>query len=341
MEPNGDELTSGQSRVDFQYLLTAVAGLMIILYVICKQSMTNNLEMRDNRTYHGNADFTQCQSPDCVRCQQPNTSQQLWRERMDHFIETQSFENQMKLCELHGSFQTIFFAEAPHREDETMEKQVTKTLNPTTYLYPRLKCSPWYDIEEIYSAAHTRDVQLLKDEFQSIRQDFDRVFSDYSEGNEAGWTRNNIPSGSWLVFHIFNQGERMEDSCLRCPRTVRVLQGLETFMSGVLFGYACFSVLQPGSHITPHYGPCNVRVRCHLGLYIPSRCSLTVARDKKQWKEGDCLLFDDSFLHEAENMSHDGLDCEKRSRVIFMVDLWHPGLNDLEKEALRHVFVPR
>lgn len=40
--------------------------------------------------------------------------------------------------------------------------------------------------------------------------------------------------------------------------------------------------------------------------------------------EGKCLLFDDSFLHEAENNS------EERPRVVLIVDVWHPDLTDEE-----------
>lgn len=50
-----------------------------------------------------------------------------------------------------------------------------------------------------------------------------------------------------------------------CPQTVEVLKSLKNFLRNCAFGNACFSVLKPGSNISAHYGPCNVRIRCHLG----------------------------------------------------------------------------
>ena len=39
-------------------------------------------------------------------------------------------------------------------------------------------------------------------------------------------------------------------------------------MARTVFGNAFVSVLEPGSEITPHCGPTNLRVRCHLALQV-------------------------------------------------------------------------
>ncbi len=57
----------------------------------------------------------------------------------------------------------------------------------------------------------------------------------------------------------------MAPNARRCPRAWRVLGQLRTFIANNVFGNACFSVLSPGAMITEHYGPTNVRLRCHLG----------------------------------------------------------------------------
>lgn len=76
----------------------------------------------------------------------------------------------------------------------------------------------------------------------------------------------------------------------------------------------------------------NVILNSFSGLKIPEGCSLTVAKVSKPWKEGDCLLFDDSFLHSASNENTD------EARVVLMLDLWHPYLSQAEKNALRYIF---
>ncbi len=42
--------------------------------------------------------------------------------------------------------------------------------------------------------------------------------------------------------------------------------------------------------------------------------------------EGKCILFDDSFLHEANNASD-------KPRVVLIIDIWHPDLFDAEVSA--------
>lgn len=49
--------------------------------------------------------------------------------------------------------------------------------------------------------------------------------------------------------------------------------------------------------------------------------------EKRAWREGECLLFDDSFDHEVV---HQG----DRERVVLLIDYWHPDLAPAEIAAL-------
>ena len=76
-----------------------------------------------------------------------------------------------------------------------------------------------------------------------------------------------------------------------------------------------FSIVEPSTHIRPHYGPSNDQLKAHLGLIIPVHWSgespssslaeplpcaeFTVGGEKRGWTEGRAILFDDSFLHEV------------------------------------------
>jgi hypothetical protein len=58
------------------------------------------------------------------------------------------------------------------------------------------------------------------------------------------------------------------------------------------------------------------------------RCGgLAVAREVRPWQAGRCLVFDDSFIHEAINQSDE-------TRVVLIFDLRHPALTGPEREAL-------
>lgn len=95
-------------------------------------------------------------------------------------------------------------------------------------------------------------------------------------------------------------------------------------ISGLIY----VSRMGPGTHIAAHRGPTNLRVRCHLGIEVPSGdCAIRVAGETRYWEEGRCLVFDDFFEHEAWNhTAHD--------RIVLIVDLWHPALSPSEVRLL-------
>lgn len=134
-------------------------------------------------------------------------------------------------------------------------------------------------------------------------------------------------TGSWDVFMLFERGRKHEDNCLRCPAITAVVEAHPTMRT--LGGLIYVSRMKPETHIAPHRGPTNLRLRCHLGIEIPEgNCGLRVSGETRRWKEGRCLLFDDSFEHEAWN--HTG-----RPRIVLIVDLWHPALSAAEVRLLR------
>ena len=81
-----------------------------------------------------------------------------------------------------------------------------------------------------------------------------------------------------------------------------------------------FSRLVPGTHLMKHCGPSNFRLRCHLGLVVPPNVRIRCANEIREWKAGQCLIFDDSFEHEVW---HDGAE----DRVVLICDLWHPDVD--------------
>ena len=90
-----------------------------------------------------------------------------------------------------------------------------------------------------------------------------------------------------------------------------------------------FSVLAPDTHIKAHYGVTNTRVVTHLPLRIPGGdCRLVVGGEAHAWREGRCVTFDDTFLHEAWNRTAE-------VRVVMILDTWNPDLTEAECGALK------
>lgn len=80
---------------------------------------------------------------------------------------------------------------------------------------------------------------------------------------------------------------------------------------------AYFSILEPGAVLRQHVGIYKGVIRYHLGLKIPKeykKCHLDIDKKRLYWLEGEDLMFDDMFLHSAENRSDE-------ERIILFLDI--------------------
>lgn len=92
-----------------------------------------------------------------------------------------------------------------------------------------------------------------------------------------------------------------------------------------------YSVLRPHSTMPDHTGSVNGRLIVHLPLIVPENCGgLRVGEEQRGWREGECLIFDDAYRHEAWNHSDD-------TRVVLILDTWNPALSEAEREAFRRM----
>ncbi|HEX2668523.1 MAG TPA: aspartyl/asparaginyl beta-hydroxylase domain-containing protein [Gammaproteobacteria bacterium] len=134
-------------------------------------------------------------------------------------------------------------------------------------------------------------------------------------------------SKQWSSFHLCKAGERIETNLARCPKTAAALAALPLPEIPGHAPEALFSVLQPGTHIPPHFGLANYKIVVHLPLIVPADCAIRVGNETRGWKEGECLLLDDSFQHEAWNRSQE-------LRAVLITEVWHPDLTAAEREGI-------
>jgi aspartyl/asparaginyl beta-hydroxylase (cupin superfamily) len=192
---------------------------------------------------------------------------------------------------------------------------------PTRLFFPGLSTRPWHDtadfpwvgdIESSYEMIQTELCGLL--EAQAGFYPYEDPYT-----LEIGWR-------GWDTFSLYRKGKRHARNSARCPETMRLLS-----RSPHGLRQAMFTKLHPGAHLTPHTGGVNVVLTCHLGLVIPDGCAIRVGGETRAWTPGRCLVFDDSFVHEAWNHG-------SATRIVLLWDVWHPGLTALEIEALRYLF---
>ncbi len=68
---------------------------------------------------------------------------------------------------------------------------------------------------------------------------------------------------------------------------------------------AMFAELPAGSHLGKHRDPYAGSVRYHLGLVTPNddRCFIEVDRQRHSWRDGQAVIFDETYVHWAQNES--------------------------------------
>ncbi|XP_007432195.1 aspartate beta-hydroxylase domain-containing protein 2 [Python bivittatus] len=263
--------------------------------------------------------YTRCYASECVRCAHSDGLNQKLYHNLQEYAKRYSWSG---MGRIHKGI----------REQGRYLGSRPSIQKPEVFFLPDLPTAPYFSRE-----AQKHDVELLERNFQTILCEFDTLYKAFSNCSlPQGWKVNSTPSGEWLTFYLVNQGTCVPRNCRKCPRTYRLLGSLRTCVGNNVFGNACISVLTPGTVIAEHYGPTNIRVRCHLGLKTPSSCELVVGGEPQCWAEGRCLLFDDSFLHTA----HHGGSPEEGPRAVFMVDLWHPNVAAAERQALDFIFAP-
>ena len=191
----------------------------------------------------------------------------------------------------------------------------TEPLQKPVNLFPGLRAQPVHDASDFPWMAN------FISNFEVIRKEL----LDYSnklslETQPQGLT----DQGRWSVLYFYSKGRPVEETKRACPRTSELL---DTIPGAGEAGHSYLSVLRGGTHIKRHFGPINTRLRCHLPLIVPEGARIRIGDEMQEWREGEFLVFDDSFDHEVWNDSD-------RERIVLIMDFWHPDLTPAETWAI-------
>lgn len=178
-----------------------------------------------------------------------------------------------------------------------------------------------FDIDQTYPTLRRLDrahpsirsevVDVLKDrDFLPAYHDLDPDQADISAAPAKAGADG---TKQWKVFYLWAMGDRAEQNAERCPITTAVLASIPNVFQ------AFFSILEPGKSVPEHNGPYCGYLRYHLGLVVSDECppSIRVRDQHYTWREGESVLFDDSWNHEVTN------DCPEQ-RVVLIVDVLRP-----------------
>ena len=133
-----------------------------------------------------------------------------------------------------------------------------------------------------------------------------------------------LNSLDWSAFHLWKDGEVVEEHAAQCPRTMAALERLPVPRVKGKDPMARFSMLKPGTRIAPRHGLFNSRLVCHLPLIAPPGCFLRVGNETREWRKGEAWVFDDTIEHEAWNSGNE-------TCVVLAVNVWRPELTAGER----------
>jgi len=130
--------------------------------------------------------------------------------------------------------------------------------------------------------------------------------------------------GKWAGCFFGFFGRRISEIYERCPKTAKLLDSIP---GAIESGTSLFSALAPNTRVAPHCGNTNFKLRCQLPLRVPDGCGFKLADQDVKVTEGECFIFDDSFLHTVWNLSD-------KPRFALIFDIYHPDLTTAEIDAL-------
>jgi aspartyl/asparaginyl beta-hydroxylase (cupin superfamily) len=170
----------------------------------------------------------------------------------------------------------------------------------------------------IYDKAVFPWAQQLEMEWRAIRAELEHVLTRQDALPGFHEISADVASISqdrgWKTFLLCGYGFRSEANIARCPQTWRVCQNIPGLIT------VMFSIFEPGKHLPPHRGPYNGVLRLHLGLIVPEpreQLGIRVENEIYRWREGEAVIFDDAYEHEAWNYT-------PLTRVVLFVDFRKP-----------------
>jgi beta-hydroxylase len=202
----------------------------------------------------------------------------------------------------------------------------TAPYNALVYLASRAPPRPYLDLDDF------PDLTTLTEHWQVFRDEGLRLLD---EGKVRAATGDNdlgfhsFFKHGWKRFYLKWYDHPLPSAEALCPRSAQILGSVPSVKG------AMFATLPPKANLGKHRDPFAGALRYHLGLRTPNhpKCWIAVDGVRHSWRDGEAVLFDETFVHEAWN----GTDL---TRLILLCDVERPlaaPMRPLNRWVMRHV----
>ena len=182
--------------------------------------------------------------------------------------------------------------------------------NLLMYMFSAVPNKPFIEIDKF------PELKKLSDNWQTLRQEALQLFDEgYIRGaakyNDLGF--NSFYRRGWKRLYVKWYDDPLPSAKALCPKTVELVQSIPSVNA------AMFALLPPGGNLGRHRDPFAGSLRYHLGLSTPNseECRIFVDGQPYHWRDGEAVIFDETFIHWAENKT-------KQMRVILFCDVERP-----------------
>jgi len=168
---------------------------------------------------------------------------------------------------------------------------------------------------------HFPQHSLLKDNWKLIQEELVEVLKNenqipkFHEIDKIQRFISDKDNSAWRVFMFKAYDNWQEENCNRAPKTTALLKQIPGITT------AMFSIIGPNKHIPYHNGFYKGVWRYHLPLITPTEgeCYIINGGKRHDWKEGEDVLFDDTFKHAVWNKTEE-------TRVVLFCDVYRQDL---------------
>ncbi len=185
--------------------------------------------------------------------------------------------------------------------------------NVLMYMSSAVPNKPFIDAADLPLLAPLRDNwQVIRDEgLQLFGEGHIRAPVKY---NDIGF--HSFFKSGYKRFYVKWYDEPLASAKTLCPRTTELIKSVPSVNA------AMFAVLPHGGKLGAHRDPYAGSLRYHLGLATPNSpsCNIVVDGQPYYWRDGEAVIFDETFIHVAENQSGE-------SRLILFCDIERPLTN--------------